>query len=50
MTESLPTDRFPNLVEASRDMLAISEDERFEFALKRLLDGVEADRPQRGPR
>ena len=47
MVQSLPTDRFPNLVAASEDMLKVPQDEQFEFALKRLLDGIEADRSKR---
>ena len=44
MVGQLPEDRFPNLIAASRDLMTVSEDDRFEFALQRLLDGIEVDR------
>lgn len=44
MIGALPPDRFPNLIAASRDLMTVSEDDRFEFALQRMLDGIEANR------
>lgn len=41
MVGKLPPERFPNLIAASKDLMAVSEDDRFEFALQRLLDGIE---------
>jgi len=47
MVGSLPADRFPNLIAASQDLITVSEDDRFEFALQRMLDGIEADHGKR---
>ena len=47
MVGKLPPDRFPNLIAASKDLMTVSEDDRFEFALERLLDGIEAHRSAR---
>ena len=44
--ESLPADRFPNLVELAGPLTRISpdQDERFEFMLKVIVDGLAAQR------
>jgi AcrR family transcriptional regulator len=39
--ESLPVERFPNLVALADDITAGDQDERFEFGLDLLLDGLE---------
>lgn len=44
MIKSLPPDRFPNLIATVDEMTAISEDDLFDFALERLLDGIAANR------
>ncbi|MFE0020930.1 TetR/AcrR family transcriptional regulator C-terminal domain-containing protein [Amycolatopsis sp. NPDC059021] len=45
---SLPAESFPHLVASAADLVAPDLDSRFEFALDRLLDGVEALRKDRG--
>jgi AcrR family transcriptional regulator len=50
MVGQLPADRFPNLIAASKDLMTMSEDDRFEYALQRLLDGIEVDRKRSGVR
>jgi TetR/AcrR family tetracycline transcriptional repressor len=39
---ALPTNSFPHIVELAADLISPNLDSRFEFALERLLDGVEA--------
>jgi AcrR family transcriptional regulator len=47
MVKALPRERFPNLVAASRELTSSTENERFEFTLQRLLDGIQVDRDRR---
>ena len=44
MLRELPPDRFPNLVATAEEMTIASEDDLFDFALERLLDGIAANR------
>ena len=44
MFRALPAERFPNLVATAEEMTIASEDDLFDFALERLLDGIAANR------
>lgn len=47
MLSSLPVGRFPNIVAMAPAMIGMTDDDQFEFGLRRLLDGLEADLERR---